>query len=112
MKIGTLMVAATAAALLAGCAYDGDRDDVVVGTNIGYAHVGYYGGYYDGYYDGYYGPFYDGYWGTDGFFYYSDIDGRAWSRDTDGHFRHQPQSGFRLIHGHSGSNPEAMPNHP
>ena len=27
--------------------------------------------YYDGYYDGYYGPFSDGYWGNDGFFWYS-----------------------------------------
>jgi hypothetical protein len=103
-----LLAAAFIATLLGGCAYDGDRDDVVVGVNAGYGgNVG----YYDGYYDGYYGPFYDGYWGTDGFFYFADVDGRRWNRDTDGHFRHQPQSGFRAVHGHGASDAD-MPNHP
>jgi hypothetical protein len=60
MLRSSLMAAVAAAALLGGCAYDGDRDDYVVGASVGYHDV-----YYDGFYDCYYGPFYDGYWGTD-----------------------------------------------
>ena len=43
---------------------------------------------YDGWYDGYYGPVYDGYWGTDGYFYYRHGGGdRAYIRGDRGHFR-------------------------
>ena len=61
------LIAATTAAFRSACAYEGHHDHVALAANVGY---------YDGDYDGYYGPFYDGYWGTDGFFYYSDADGR------------------------------------
>jgi len=79
--------------------------------NIGYAHVGYYGGYYDGYYDGYYGPFYDGYWGTDGS---STIGYRrtGLERDTDGHFRTSSvgiPTSFMTIGFKSGSDAQAEP---
>jgi len=100
------LIAVAAALLLGGCAYEGDRDDYVVGANAGYQDV-----YYDGYYDGYYGPFYDGYWGTDGFFYFSDADGR-FNRDADGHFRRTPDAGFMPIRGHAEPRSDAMPNYP
>jgi hypothetical protein len=56
--------------------------------------------YYDAYYDGQEGPFADGYWGTDGHFWFeggtaSDI----WERDDEGHFRRTPAPGFKLVHG-------------
>jgi hypothetical protein len=52
------------------------------------------------YYDGQEGPFADGYWGTDGHFWFeggtaSDI----WERDDEGHFRRTPAPGFKLVHG-------------
>jgi hypothetical protein len=116
-----LVIAAAAAALLGGCAYDYDRDDYVVSADVGYHDYGYrdYGYrdsgyrdvYYDGYYDGYYGPFYDGYWGTDGFFYFSDVDGH-FNRDAARHFRHSPDAGFTRIRGHADQRSNAMPNHP
>jgi len=43
-------------------------------------------GQYDVYYDGYYGNFAGGYWGPDGYFYYSDGHG-SYRRDDDHHFR-------------------------
>lgn len=63
------------AALLAGCA----------GGTAGVSVAG--GDFYDGYYDGFYGPFNDGYWGNDGFFWYSDGN-HAWHRDDAHHFAH------------------------
>jgi hypothetical protein len=96
------LIAATAAALLSACAYEGHHDHVAMGANVGY---------YDGYYDGYYGPFYDGYWGTDGFFYYSDANGQRWTRDDGQHFRHDAQSGFNPVHGR-GERHADMPSHP
>jgi hypothetical protein len=45
---------------------------------------------YYGYYDGFYGPFYDGYWGTDGFFWYRlSRDGDRYRRDDAHHFRRE-----------------------
>ena len=96
------LIAATTAAFLSACAYEGHHDHVALAANVGY---------YDGYYDGYYGPFYDGYWGTDGFFYYSDADGRHWTRDDGQHFRHDAQTGFNPVHGR-GERHDDMPSHP
>lgn len=116
MLRSNLVIAAAVAALLGGCAYDYDRDDYVVGADVGYRDYGYRDSgyrdvYYDSYYDGYYGPFYDGYWGTDGFFYFSDVDGH-FNRDAAGHFRHSPETGFTRIRGHADPRSNAMPNHP
>ena len=54
--------------------------------------------YYDGYYDGYYGPFADGYWGTDGAFWFGDRD-HGFRRDDGGHFAHTGRTGFNHVHG-------------
>ena len=61
---------------------------------------------YDGYYDDYYGPIYDGYWGSDGYFYYrgSDHD-RHFMRGDRSHFRRggeMPQGGgFHAMQGNT-----------
>lgn len=52
---------------------------------------------YDGYYDGYYGPYSTGYWGIDGFFYYSDRG--QYVRDDGHHYRHQQFNGGRRFQG-------------
>lgn len=45
---------------------------------------------YYGWYDGFYGPFYDGYWGTDGFFYFRlTIGDTVFRRDRERHFRRE-----------------------
>lgn len=58
---------------------------------------------YDGWYDGAYGPVYDGYWGTDGYFYYRHAEGEgAFVRGDRTHFLHQAPSGphnYQAIHG-------------
>ncbi len=54
--------------------------------------------YYDAYYDGHYGRFVDGYWGTDGAFWYADGD-QIWRRDEAHHFAHQPGDGLAHIYG-------------
>lgn len=42
---------------------------------------------YDGWYDGYYGDVYDGYWGSDGAFYYRHGDNdRRYYRGNHNHF--------------------------
>lgn len=47
------------------------------------------------YYDSFYGPYYNGYWGRDGFFYYSPGRGRPFIRDEGHHFhRDNPGPGF------------------
>jgi hypothetical protein len=61
--------------------------------------AGGYSGSYDGYYDNYYGPVSDGYWGRDGYFYFSVGDGRSFRRDDGFHFRRRPRSGFHHFHG-------------
>ena len=65
-----------------------------------YGGVGYAGGpyAYDGYYDDYYGPVYDGYWGDDGFFYYSDGHG-GHVRDDGHHYRHERFEHGTRFHG-------------
>ncbi len=56
--------------------------------------------FYDVYYDGSYGPFTDGYWGTDGqFWYLVGAESSNWKADTDGHFRRAPADGFALVRG-------------
>jgi hypothetical protein len=87
-KFFSMICAATAIALTAGCATHGNA--VALNAGVGRAP-------YDGFYDDYYGPFDDGYWGDDGAFYYSDGVG-GFHRDDGGHFRHGGGSGFHGIH--------------
>ncbi|MGA0600241.1 hypothetical protein ACO2Q3_05990 [Caulobacter sp. KR2-114] len=97
MKTLILTLAAGAAALsLGACA-----------TDEGYGHRAYYGGAvgYDGFYDDAYGPFYDGYWGGDGFFYYSDAAGHPFRRDDAHHFRHDQAGGYHAVHGSGHAGP-------
>jgi hypothetical protein len=43
---------------------------------------------YTGYYDGYYGPIHDGYWGSDGYFYFRGFEhDRHFRRGDPAHFR-------------------------
>jgi len=79
----------TALTLLAGC-------ETRVPIRGGVAVAG--GDYYDGYYDGYYGPFDDGYWGTDGFFWFRGSD-RTFHRDEGHHFQRTAAKGFNHVHG-------------
>jgi len=53
---------------------------------------------YDSFYDDAYGPYYDGYWATDGFFYYTDAPGHAYRRDESHHFRRDMAMGFHSVH--------------
>ncbi|MEJ0044657.1 MAG: hypothetical protein WDM81_21650 [Rhizomicrobium sp.] len=92
------LLAAGAVIFLSACAND-------VGVAGG-------GDYFDGYYDGYYGPFDDGYWGTDGFYYYSDGHDHSWHRDSGNHFRHAPAGGFNHVHGSGRPAGVGMINHP
>jgi hypothetical protein len=87
-KLLSMIFAASAIALTAGCANRGNT----LALNAGVAP-----GVYDGFYDDYYGPFYDGYWGDDGLFYYSDGAG-GFRRDDGNHFRHEGADGFHGIH--------------
>lgn len=61
------------------------------------------GGYYayDGYYDGYYGPIYDGYWGSNGYFYYR-------RSEQDRHYRQGDHDHFRR----GGDIPQGRPFNP
>lgn len=56
---------------------------------------------YEGYYDGYEGPIYDGYWGTDGVFYYrSGPYDRHFKAGSAAHFKHgSGGSGFQPMRG-------------
>ena len=56
-------------------------------------------GSYEGYYDDYYGPISDGYWGPDGYFYFSVGQGHPFQRDAEGHIRRTPATGFHHFHG-------------
>src|SRR5258705_23964 len=78
-RIVSMIFAASAIALTAGCAGE---------SSVAFEA----GGPYDGYYDDYYGPFYSGYWGGDGFFYYNDGGGDR-HRDDGNHFRHDGGDG-------------------
>ncbi len=94
-KLIAIACAATAIMLTEGCATHGNA--VALGVEAPYADYP-----YDGFYDGFYGPYFDGYWGADGFFYYSD--GRGGFRRDDGqHFRHEAADGFHGVRAHGGS---------
>lgn len=78
----TLALAAAAPLALAGCAEDYYGDGY--NYNAGYGWQNYP---YDVYYDNYYGPFYDGYWGSDGYFWYRLLQSdRTWRRGGRDHF--------------------------
>lgn len=69
---------AVAATLPAAC-----DDDVYGRGSLTWSSYPYYG-----WYDDYYGAFHDGYWGTDGYFWYRlSPDHRRYVRDDRGHFR-------------------------
>ena len=71
---------------LSGCVDDG------YGGVDGYYAAGPWS--YDGWYDGFYGPIYDGYWGSDGAFYYRGSEGdHAFHRGGGAHFRHDSPGG-------------------
>jgi hypothetical protein len=88
MKLGSILGAAAALVLVAGCADD------YYGPGYGYGPVV----EYDGYYDGYYGPVYDGYW-RGGYFWYRSGEGGRWQRGDSAHFRRNATPGFNRIHG-------------
>jgi hypothetical protein len=93
-----IVLAGSAILFTAGCAVHGDA----VASGVESPYAGYA---YDGFYDDFYGPFDDGYWGTDGFFYFSDGHG-GFRRDDEHHFRHEGADGFHGIHtAHNGFGP-------
>lgn len=98
MKLAVLAAAASAGALLAGCA-----SGSYYGPGPGPVAVG-----YDGYYDGYYGPIYDGYW-RGGHFWWRDGAGHPFRRDNDRHFSHEGRAGFQHIHGEPGGDRDHRP---
>ena len=63
---------------------------------------------FDAYYDGAYGPLEDGYWGSDGGFFYRNGADHRWTRDTGGHFSHEARGGFNGMQFHGG-HPDGMP---
>ncbi len=79
-------------------------------VSLGGCAGGYYGGdlsvgspyAYNGFYDDYYGPIYDGYWGTDGGFYYRRAaSDRSYRRGDARHFHRDraPSEKFHAIQG-------------
>jgi hypothetical protein len=93
MKKSLLAAAAAAGVLcsLTACASD---YDYAYGPPAVYADVDFMG-----YYDDFYGPFHGGYWGPQGYFYYSD--GARFHRDAGRHFRSMNAPGFHPIQGHA-----------
>jgi hypothetical protein len=89
-KLSPLIGAAAVAVLLAGCAYGDDHHH-----NFRTAGVD-----YDGYYDDAYGPITDGYWGSDGVFYFAVGGGHTYRRDDDHHIQRDQAPGRHNIHGH------------
>jgi len=101
MKLVLALATAAAALALSACADDYYYD------NHGYG----YGGspyYYDGYYDGFYGPTYSGYWGGDGFFYYSRGRDHVFIRDEGRHFRRDVSPGFNRFRMQGPQHPEHL----
>ena len=97
-----LALAAAAPLALGACANGYTGFDVGLGYGGGgygyggyggYGYPGYYPAYgygwdpYDVWYDGFYGPYSNGYWATDGFFWYQGGDHR-WHRGDHDHFHH------------------------
>jgi hypothetical protein len=90
--ITLIPITGLAVLILGGCAYrdDGYRNHNRMGVSVSS------GEHYNGYYDGSYGAFNDGYWGSDGAFYY--VDGqRTWRRDDGNHFRRDMGDGDRWV---------------
>lgn len=77
-QLAAALALAAAATLPAAC----DRDAYGSGSFTWSSYP------YDGWYNGYYGDFHDGYWGTDGYFWYrlTPAD-RRYRRDERRHFR-------------------------
>ena len=90
-KIVPALCAVVAVSMLGGCAMDYEghhhhhRDAVFVA---------------DAYYDDTYGPYYDGYWGSDGMFYYRDTADHPYVRDDARHFRRENGTGFHHVDAH------------
>lgn len=86
-----LLAAAVLSLATAGCVED-RHGDAVVGVGVAVDP------YYDAYYDDSYGPFNDGYWGDDGYFWYSDAN-NGWHRDEGHHFSRTASTGFHHVRG-------------
>ncbi len=90
-KLAAALGAVLALSMLGACAtgfYDGDHHQ-------GDAY------YSDAYYDDFYGPYNDGYWASDGAFYYRDAADHPYVRDDAKHFRHENAgTGFHHIQAH------------
>ncbi len=85
---------------LAGCMSEGYGGGLGGGYGPGYAEN--YA--YNGWYDGAYGSIYDGYWGTDGVFYYrQSAQDRAFRRGDAHHFQRgdaaQPGAQYQRLEG-------------
>ena len=110
-SIVVLSLVALAALPLTACVGDGYDGGLYVGAVFPF----------DGYYDDYYGSIYDGYWGSNGYFYYRRGEhDRAYIQGNRDHFRRggdipggrfhpiqgttRPQQGARMPHfnGHGG----------
>ena len=99
----TLALAAAAPLALSACMEDGYTT-----TSVG---IGWQSYPYDVWYDDYYGPFYDGYWGTDGFFYYRLLQNQnVWRRADQNHFRRQPPANTDRYRQYNGSTHQPPPN--
>lgn len=108
MRRTTILACSALLMGLSGCATDG-----YYGADVGWGSpYPYYG-----WYDGYYGPIYDGYWGSDGYFYYrvSDHDRHFHRGDHDHFSRTQSAPGphYRQIQGNvSPQRGYKMPHYP
>jgi len=88
--LSPLIAASALALLLAGCMSDDDHHNGFRTAGVDY----------DGYYDDAYGPITDGYWGSDGAFYYAIGGARSYRRDDDHHVQRDASAGRHNIHGH------------
>jgi hypothetical protein len=61
------------------------------------------------YYDNALGPFYDGFWGTDGIFYFRTAADQPFQQDTGGHFRRDAANGFAAVNGRIANVPPMPP---
>jgi len=90
----TFFAVAAGATLTSGCA-----DDIYGRGGLTWSSHPYYG-----WYDNYYGPFYDGYWGTDGYFWFRLHEGEGrFRRDESRHFRRENSSGSDRFHRFEGT---------
>jgi hypothetical protein len=98
--ISTLPLAAGAAGIvaLAGCASN-SAWPWNWGNNNNHPARQYSSITYTVYYDNAYGPIFDGYWASDGNFYFRNSGNEGFRKDTGGHFRRNAATGFNVIHG-------------